>query len=149
MKKKMAMVFTLFAFVNAAVIAAPTQKEILDSHNNTREERLSFMKDGKFGMFIHFGMYSVLGGMWNGKKWPGPSEWILKRSGMSVEEYKKVAKSFNPVNFDAEEIVSLAKKSGMKWIVFTVRHHDTFAMFDTKTTDWDIVDASPYPQSRS
>ena len=144
MKKKIAIVFSLFAFVNAAVVAEPTQKEILASHNNSREERLTFMKDGKFGMFIHFGMYSVLGGMWNGKKWPGPGEWILKNSRMPVEEYKNVAKSFNPVEFDAEEIVTLAKKSGMKWIVFTVRHHDAFAMFDTRTTDWDIVDASPY-----
>jgi len=114
MKKKMAIVFSLLAFVNAAVVAEPTQKEILDSHNKTREERLAFMKDGKFGMFIHFGMYSVLGCMWNGRKWPGPGEWILKNSRMPVEEYKNVAKSFNPVNFDAEEIVSLAKKSGMK-----------------------------------
>ena len=97
-----------------------------------------------FGMFIHFGVYSKLGGVWKGEKIPYYAEQIMNHARITVPEYEAVAREFNPTDFDADEIVLLAKNAGMKYIVFTTKHHDGFCMFDTQTTDYDIVDFTPY-----
>ncbi len=97
---------------------------------------------GKFGMFIHWGPYSVLGGEWNGRRIePGDiAEWIMQRFQIPVAEYRKVAASFHPDRFDAREWVALAKKAGMTYLIITAKHHDGFAMFDSEASGYNIVD---------
>lgn len=95
-------------------------------------------------MFIHFGVYSKLGGIWKGEKVPYYGEQIMNHARITVPEYEAVAREFDPTGFNADEIVELAENAGMKYIVITTKHHDGFCMFDTQTTDYDIVDFTPY-----
>jgi len=108
------------------------------------EERMKWWREARFGMFIHWGIYTVLAGMWKGRKVPGIGEWIMYRARIPIEEYEPFAKQLNPVEFDAREWVRTAKSAGMKWIVVTAKHHDGFCMFDTKLTDYNIVKATPF-----
>lgn len=102
-------------------------------------------QDQKYSMFIHFGVYSELGGVWNGKPATrNVSEQIQAHAGIYTDEYAAVAKRFNPVNWNPDSIVNLAKKAGMRSIVITSKHHDGFCMFKTNTTDFNIMEASPY-----
>ena len=95
----------------------------------------------KFGMFIHFGVYSQLGGVWQGKEIKdGYSEQIQSHAPIPKADYEQVARQFDPENFDPEAIVKLAQDAGMKFIVITAKHHDGFNMFATKLTDYNIVD---------
>jgi len=99
----------------------------------------------KFGMFIHWGLYSIPGGVWNGKKITnGYSEQIMSHAPIPKGEYEKLAAQFNPTKWDPEAVVALAKAAGMRFIVITSKHHDGFAMFQTKTTNYNVVDATPY-----
>ena len=99
----------------------------------------------RFGMFIHFGLYSQLGGVWKGKQIDnGYSEQIMANAPIQRDQYAAIAKSFDPKKFDAEAIVALAKAAGMKFIVVTAKHHDGFAMFSTRQSDFNIVEATPY-----
>src|SRR5210317_2304235 len=109
-------------------------------------ERGKMFSDGNYAMFIHWGVYAQLANEWNGKTYYGIGEWIKHKNmaGIPVEEYKQVARSFNPIKFDADEIVSLAKNAGMKYIIITSKHHDGFAMFHSKVSDFNIVDATPF-----
>ena len=106
--------------------------------------KLEEFRSDHFGLFIHFGVYSKLGGVWKGEQIPYYGEQIMNHARITVPEYEAVAREFNPTDFDADEIVLLAKNAGMKYIVFTTKHHDGFCMFDTQTTDYDIVDFTPY-----
>ena len=102
-------------------------------------------KARRFGMFIHFGLYSELGGVWHGKNIDnGYSEQIMANAPIPRDEYAALAKSFDPEKFDADAIVALAKAAGMRFMVVTAKHHDGFAMFGTKQSDFNIVDATPY-----
>lgn len=101
-------------------------------------------RDGKFSMFIHFGLYSQLGGVWNGQPVTrGYSEQIQSHGGIQSDLYGEIASGFNPEHFDADAIAALAKAAGMKSIVITSKHHDGFCMFRTATTDYNSVDATP------
>jgi alpha-L-fucosidase len=101
--------------------------------------------DRKFGMFIHFGLYSELGGMWQGKIVDnGYSEQIMANAPIPLDQYAALADKFNPTKFDPDAIVALAKAAGMKFIVITSKHHDGFNMFHTAQTKYNIVDATPY-----
>ena len=91
-------------------------------------------QDAKFGLFIHWGVYSVL----------GDGEWVMNNKKMTIADYEKLPPQFNPTAFNAAEWVSLAKAAGMKYITITSKHHDGFAIFDSKTSDYDIVDRTPY-----
>ncbi len=93
-----------------------------------------WFRDAKFGMFIHWGAYSVL----------GDGEWVMNIQRISKETYKKLPSFFNPIEFDPAQWVAIAKAAGMKYITITSKHHDGFAMFDSKLTNWDIVDRTPY-----
>lgn len=111
------------------------------------EDSLHWFRDAHFGMFIHWGLYAVPAGQWNGKKIPGIGEWIMKKAPggpIPVKEYEKLTLKFNPVKFDANQWVKLAKDAGMKYIVITAKHHDGFAMFDSKCTEYDIADATAF-----
>jgi alpha-L-fucosidase len=93
-----------------------------------------WFQDSKFGLFIHWGVYSVL----------GKGEWAMNNDKMTVAEYEKLAANFNPAEFNPAEWVSMAKDAGMKYITITSKHHDGFAMWGTKRSDWNIVDRTPY-----
>ena len=107
-------------------------------------QRIRF-EDGNYAMFIHFGLYSQLEGVWKGKTYFGNAEWIMNpaQAGISVEDYMALAKDFNPSEFDAEAVVQLAKDAGMKYIIITSKHHEGFAMFDSDACDFNIHDATP------
>ncbi|MEO6454460.1 MAG: alpha-L-fucosidase [Ginsengibacter sp.] len=120
---------------------------ILQAQSNTSSAdsiRMQWWKDAKFGMFIHWGVYSVPAGRYEGKTYPGIGEWIMNHAKIPSATYKLYARQFNPVKYNPEAWVKMAKDAGMKYIVITSKHHDGFAMFDSKVTDWDIVDATPY-----
>ncbi|MBB2149951.1 alpha-L-fucosidase [Pedobacter gandavensis] len=106
---------------------------------------LKAWQDQKYSMFIHYGIYSVLAGVWEGKEISkGLSEQIQAHAGIYSDTYAGVAKRFNPKDWNADSIVSLAKKAGMRSIVITSKHHDGFCMFKTATTDFNVVDATPF-----
>jgi len=102
--------------------------------------------EGNYAMFIHWGVYSQLANKVDGKTYYGIGEWIMNKrmAGIPVDEYKRLAGTFNPVNFDAKAIARLAKNAGMKYIVITSKHHDGFAMYHSKACDFNIVDATPW-----
>ncbi len=102
--------------------------------------------DGNYAMFIHWGLYSQLGNKVDGKTYYGIGEWIMNKrmAGIPVPEYMDLAKTFNPEKFDAKAIAQLAKDAGMKYIIITSKHHDGFAMFDSKSNDFNVVKATPY-----
>jgi alpha-L-fucosidase len=106
--------------------------------------RTQWFRDGKFGMFIHWGLYAVPAGVWKGKEIGGIGEWIMSNAHIPVAEYEPLAKEFNPVKFDAKAWVKVAKDAGMKYVVITSKHHDGFSMFRTKLTPYNIVDATPW-----
>ncbi len=109
-----------------------------------RDARMAWWRAARFGMFIHWGVYSVPAGTYKGKQIPGIGEWIMNRGKIPVAEYRAFAKEFNPVKFNADEWVRTARDAGMKYIVITSKHHDGFAMFDSKASDWNIVKATPF-----
>ncbi|CAA6690023.1 MULTISPECIES: alpha-L-fucosidase [unclassified Lentimonas] len=104
---------------------------------------LKWFTEDKYAMFIHWGLYSEMAGDWKGETYYGIGEWIMNMASIPVDEYKAYAKNFNPDRFDAIELVRLAKAAGMKTIVITAKHHDGFAMFDSKASDFTVVKASP------
>lgn len=103
-----------------------------------------FYKQAKFGMFIHWGLYSLPAGEWKGKRNDYPSEWVMTYHRIPVKEYEELAKVFNPIYFNAEEWVLLAKEAGMKYIVFTSKHQEGFSMFKSDVDPYNIVDATPF-----
>ena len=109
-----------------------------------RDARMAWWREAKFGMFIHWGVYSVPAGYYHGQPVSGIGEWIMNRAKIPMAEYQQFAKDFNPVKFNADEWVRIAKDAGVKYIVITTKHHDGFAMFDTKVNNWSIVKATPY-----
>ena len=109
-----------------------------------RDLRMAWWRDARFGMFIHWGLYSIPAGSWNGKPVPGIGEWIMNNGSIPVADYKALASQFNPTAFSAHDIVALAKSAGMKYIVITAKHHDGFAMFESKADPFNIVDATPF-----
>jgi alpha-L-fucosidase len=104
----------------------------------------NWFKDAGFGMMIHFGLYSLLGGEWQGKRMDYIGEWIMSRYEIPNSEYEKLADSFNPIYFNADEWVRLAKEAGMKYIVITSKHHDGFALYHSKADKYNVADATPF-----
>ena len=109
------------------------------------EDRLAWWQDAKFGMFIHWGVYSLYGGVYKGyQQARGDAAWIENRCKIPVAEYCENARQFNPVNYDPESWVKSAKDAGMKYMIITAKHHDGFALFDSKASDWNVVLATKY-----
>jgi alpha-L-fucosidase len=122
---------------------------ILSMHLNAQEgyvptrenlDNREWFQDAKFGLFIHWGVYSIMAG--GGDE--GIAEWIMERKNIPIHLYEKLPGFFNPTQFDPAEWVSMVKKAGMKYITITSKHHDGFAMYDSKISDYNIVDATPY-----
>ncbi|GAT63632.1 alpha-L-fucosidase [Paludibacter jiangxiensis] len=109
-----------------------------------KEQRMKWWNEARFGMFIHWGLYSVPAGVWEGKDIPFLGEWIMNSAKIPVAEYAKFAGQFNPTKYNAEQWVKLAKEAGMKYIVITTKHHDGFAMFKSDASKFNIVDATPF-----
>lgn len=109
------------------------------------DQKMAWWREAKLGMFIHWGPYALWGGTYHGHHQnKGGAEWIMNRCKIPVAEYRDTARTFNPVQYDPEQWVLLAKQTGMKYIVFTAKHHDGFAMFHTAASDFNIVDYTPY-----
>jgi alpha-L-fucosidase len=133
MKQKATILFALLTLLKTLAFAQHDPKALKE------------WQDQKYSMFIHYGIYSVLGGVWEGKPvTKGLSEQIQAHAGIYSDTYADVAKRFNPKSWNADSIVSLAKKAGMRSIVITSKHHDGFCMFKTNTTDFNVVDATPF-----
>jgi alpha-L-fucosidase len=104
---------------------------------------MKWYREARFGMFIHWGLYAIPAGRWEGHEIPG-SEWIMNAATIPVADYKALAAKFNPTQFNAAKIVGLAKAAGMKYIVITSKHHDGFAMFASEADSFNIVQATPF-----
>ncbi len=109
-----------------------------------REARLAWFQEAKFGLFIHWGLYAIPGGYWKGDRARGIGEWIMRRQKIPVKDYERLAGGFNPVKFDADAWAQLAADAGMKYVVITAKHHEGFAMYGSKVSPYNIVDATPF-----
>src|SRR5687768_16894825 len=128
------------ALALALLLAAPAAAQETPAQ---RDARMAWWRDARFGMFIHWGPYAVPAGSYKGERVPGIGEWIMSRGRIPIAEYEPFARQFDPVKYDAEEWVRIAKDAGMKYIIITSKHHDGFSIFDSKVSGWDIMDASP------
>jgi len=122
----------LFLILSLWAFAIFAQQNYVPTAENINNRKL--FQDAKFGLFIHWGVYSVL----------GDGEWIMHHRKFNKEDYARLPQFFNPVDFNAKEWVNIAKSAGMKYIVITSRHHDGFSMFKTVQSPYNIVDASPF-----
>ncbi|HLK15006.1 MAG TPA: alpha-L-fucosidase [Fimbriimonadaceae bacterium] len=109
-----------------------------------RDARMKWWREARFGMFIHWGLYAELEGEYKGVRTPNIGEWIMHDEKIPVADYAELAKKFNPVQFNADQWVGIAKAAGMKYIVMTAKHHEGFAMFHTATDGYNIFDATPF-----
>ena len=109
-----------------------------------RSARMKWWRDARFGMFIHWGLYAVPAGTWKGQQVPSIGEWIMHNAKIPVAQYQQLAHEFDPTDFDAHRWVALAKAAGMKYIIITSKHHDGFAMFDSRANSFNIVAATPF-----
>jgi alpha-L-fucosidase len=109
----------------------------MNESQEDKDARMEWWREARFGMFIHWGLYSVPAGEWKGETNHG--EWIRTTAEIPIDDYDKFREQFNPVNFDAQKWVRMAKDAGMKYIVITSKHHDGFCLFDSKQTDFDVM----------
>jgi alpha-L-fucosidase len=121
----------------------PPENYLLESPAD-KAARMSWWKEARFGMFIHWGLYAVPAGGYHGQKVPSLGEWIMNNASIPIAEYEKLAPMFNPREFDADQWVRIAKQAGMKYIIITSKHHDGFGLWDSKVTSWDVVDSTPF-----
>ena len=112
---------------------------------NNYVEKMKWWNEAKFGLFVHWGPYCLYGGMYHGyQQRRGGAEWIMNRCKIPVREYQATTTTFNPVDFNAEELVKMAKNAGMKYVVFTSKHHDGFAMYKSEVSKYNIYDFTPF-----
>ncbi len=123
---------------------AQPPKDYLQESKADFDARMQWWKEARFGMFIHWGLYAIPAGTYNGEQIGGLGEWIQNSASIPAQEYEKYAPQFNPIKYDANEWVRMAKEAGMKYIVITSKHHDGFCLWDSKLTEWDVMDATPF-----
>lgn len=117
-------------------------QETAVAHEISNTKRMAWFADAKFGMFIHWGVYSQAGSEWGDET--NHAEWLQFSAKIPLAEYTEYAKTFNPINFNAKEWVSIAKNAGMKYIVVTTKHHDGFAMYNSDVSNHNILDGSAF-----
>jgi alpha-L-fucosidase len=132
------------ALSGAVALASPQVPTPAADSPEARKARLAWFREAKYGLFIHWGLYAIPAGEWKGRRVPGIGEWIMNRARIPVAEYETLARRWNPVKFDAEAWVRLAQDAGMKYVVITSKHHDGFALYDSKVSRFDVVDATPF-----
>jgi alpha-L-fucosidase len=130
-------IITALAFLGcwSNVGCSSVERSLRDEQVTT--DRLAWWREARFGMFVHWGLYAIPAGEWNGRTDYG--EWIRANAGIPLAEYDKFAPRFDPQRFDADRWARLAADAGMKYMVVTTKHHDGFGMFDSKATDWDVM----------
>lgn len=133
MSKALILFFLVSLMANAVSQVKETPAE--------KAKRMAWFKEARFGMFIHWGLYAIPAGKWGNSDRYG--EWIRESAHIPVDVYEKFQPQFNPVNFRPDEWMDLAKNAGMKYVVITSKHHDGFGLFDSKLTDWDVMN-TPY-----
>jgi alpha-L-fucosidase len=129
-----------------ALLFIITSSGILNAQpKHANDERLAWWHEAKFGMFIHWGVYSMYGGVYKGyNQARGDAAWIENRCKIPVAEYRENARQFNPVNYNPEAWAKMAKDAGMKYLIITAKHHDGFALFDSKASEWNVVNSTVY-----
>jgi alpha-L-fucosidase len=142
-------ILTLSGLLFAASHSAPAQTALngqgpVRPYDAEQQKRMAWFTQAKLGLFVHWGLYSIPGGQWPGRQSTTQSEWIMLQENIPAAEYAKLASVFNPVKFDAKAWVAVAKAAGMKYLVFTAKHHDGFAMYHSKVSAYNIVDATPF-----
>ena len=142
--KMVSLIATLLLAAAIPTARAQTNQTDKVETKEQRDVRMAWWRDAKFGMFIHWGVYSVPAGFYHDQPVKGIGEWIMNKGKIPMAEYQLFAKEFNPVKFNADDWVKAAKYAGMKYIVITSKHHDGFAMFCSQASPWNICDASPY-----
>jgi len=140
MHKNLSLAFTLLLLLATAGLKADPQPET----KAQKDARMAWWREAKFGMFIHWGVYSVPAGYYKGKPVHGIGEWIMNNGKIPCAEYQAFAPEFNPTKFDADAFVRTAKDAGMKYMVITAKHHDGFAMFNTEYSNWNIYKGTPF-----
>ena len=136
---------TILASLACGVLGTPLTAQPAPRETAAQKDaRMAWWRDAQFGMFIHWGAYSVPGGVFHGERVGGIGEWIMNSSKVPIPEYEQFARAFNPTKYDADQWVRTAKDAGMKYIIITSKHHDGFALFDSKVSKYDAVDAAAY-----
>ncbi|RAJ29115.1 alpha-L-fucosidase [Pedobacter cryoconitis] len=127
------------------ILLACSQLLAAQTTEPSKDERMKWWREARFGMFIHWGVYAQWAGVYHGHEQNrGGAEWIMNRSKIPVAEYQAKAREFNPQSYDPDSWVKMAKDAGMKYIVITAKHHDGFALFKSGASQWNIADATPY-----
>jgi alpha-L-fucosidase len=134
----------VFALAGCAETAKTAPCKAVCRAKPAAEARMDWWREARFGMFIHWGVYAVPAGEYDGWRSNHIGEWLMHDAKIPVERYREYAKQFNPTDYDPDAWVKLAKEAGMKYMIITSKHHDGFALFDSKASDWDVVDATPY-----
>ena len=135
--------FSLFALLAIPLAAQDVATPVVEEETESaRDARLAWWREARFGMFVHWGVYSVTGGLYEGKELPNSAEWMMNRGKIPIAEYRKYAERFNPTEFDAKKFVGLAKRAGMKYLVITAKHHDGFSMFGSKSSSYNVVETT-------
>ena len=131
----------VFALLMAVIMGANAQikKDYLNESGEEYQKRMKWFTDAKYGMFIHFGLYSQLGGEWEGEISKNYAEWIQANEDIPAQVYAMLATTFNPKDFDADYIAKTAKTAGMKYIVITTKHHEGFCLWDSDYTNFDVA----------
>jgi alpha-L-fucosidase len=154
--QKITFVISLSLFILSPGIARESSsvgREPIDSmfeHRSSQEaipqmpEKFKWFEEAKFGLFIHWGLFSIPASMWNGVPASKVSEYIMMEKEIPARAYEKLAGHFNPFQFDAERWVQMAEDAGMKYIVFVSKHHDGFAMYHSEASPYNVVDATPW-----
>lgn len=120
--------------VNSPALADDKKRWLPDETPAQHDARMAWFRQGKFGMFVHWGIYSI----------PADGEWHMRSKKQTFTEYSKFAAQFNPLKFDANQWAALAHDAGMKYMVLTTKHHDGFAMFKSAASDYNVADATPF-----
>ena len=131
----------LLLLIYLLLVFSANGQDLFTETKSEHDARMQWWREARFGMFIHWGLYAIPAGEWNSKT--NYAEWIRNQAQIPLDEYGQFVSRFNPLNFDAEQWVQMAKEAGMKYIVITSKHHDGFCLFDSKYTDFDVM-ATPF-----